>query len=158
MRYIAMTLIVFLISGCASKLSENESEKTLDYGMANSKKIEIKNSETSKTFVLITYLNPIQHELITQESEKFVVGTYKATGDGAFDKAILSKFKVNGSDANLSITPLSQDAPILKLISTSNAWTNYVLVQAPKTDEIKMEISFENDQSQRVSTTFRKDF
>lgn len=158
MRYISMVLTLFLLSGCASKLSENESEKTLDYGMANSKKIEIQNSETSKTFVLITYLNPIHHELVTQESEKFVVGTYKATGDGAFDRVTLSKFKVNGSDENLSITPLAQDAPILKLISTSNAWTNYVLIQAPKTEEIKMEISFENDQSQRVSTTFRKDF
>jgi hypothetical protein len=158
MRYISLVVVAFLMVGCASKLSENESEKTLDYSVTNSKKIEIINSKTSKTFVTITYLNPINHDLVTQESEKFIVGTYKATGDGAFDTINLLKFKVNGNDENLTVTQLSQDAPLLKLITSANAWTNYVLVQAPKTEEIKMEISFENDQSQRVSATFRKDF
>jgi len=158
MRYISLVVVAFLMVGCASKLSENEGEKTLDYSMANSKKIEIINSKTSKTFVTITYLNPINHDLVTQESEKFIVGTYKATGDGAFDKIMLSKFKVNGDDENLTITQLNLDAPILKLITSANAWTNYVLVQAPKTEQVKMEISFENDQSQRVSATFQKDF
>lgn len=158
MRYFAMALVVFLMSGCASKLAQDEGEKTLDYSMANSKKVEIKNSETSKTFVTITYLNPINHELITQESEKFIVGTYVATGDGSFDRVVLSGFEVNGSDENVTVTPLNQDASVLKLISSSNAWTNYVLVQAPKTEEFKMEFSFENDQSQRVKVKFQKDY
>lgn len=158
MRFTAVVLVAFLMSGCASKLADNMDEKTLDYSMANSKKIEIKNSETSKTFVIITYINPINHELVTQESEKFIVGTYKASGDGAFEKVTLSGFQVNGSDENLTVSPLNRDYPLLKLLPTTNAWTNYVLVQAPKTDEIEMEISFENDQSQRVPVKFRKDF
>lgn len=158
MRYLAVILVAFLMSGCVSKLADNEGEKTLDYSMANSKKIEIKNSETSKTFVIITYLNPINHELVTQESEKFIVGTYKASGDSSFEKVTLSGFQVNGSDENITVEPLHKDSPLLKLVSTANTWTNYVLVQAPKTDEIKMEISFENDLSQRVSVKFQKDF
>lgn len=158
MRYLAVILVAFLMSGCVSKLADNEGEKTLDYSMANSKKIEIKNSETSKTFVIITYLNPINHELVTQESEKFIVGTYKASGDSSFEKVTLSSFQVNGSDENITVEPLHKDSPLLKLVPTANTWTNYVLVQAPKTDEIKMEISFENDLSQRVSVKFQKDF
>lgn len=158
MRYLAVILVAFLMSGCVSKLADNEGEKTLDYSMANSKKIEIKNSETSKTFVIITYLNPINHELVTQESEKFIVGTYKASGDSSFEKVTLSGFQVNGSDENITVEPLHKDFPLLKLVPTANTWTNYVLVQAPKTDEIKMEISFENDLSQRVSVKFQKDF
>jgi len=158
MRYLAVILVAFLMGGCVSKLADNEGEKTLDYSMANSKKIEIKNSETSKTFVIITYLNPINHELVTQESEKFIVGTYKASGDSSFEKVTLSGFQVNGSDENITVEPLHKDSPLLKLVPTANTWTNYVLVQAPKTDEIKMEISFENDLSQRVSVKFQKDF
>ena len=158
MRYFAMVLAAFLMSGCASKLAHDEGEKTLDYSMANSKKIEIKNSETSKTFVTITYLNPINHELITQESEKFIVGTYMATGDGSFDKVELTGFKVNGSDENVTVTPLAQDASVLKLVSSANAWTNYVLVQAPKTEAFDMEFSFENDPLQRAKVKFRKDY
>lgn len=158
MRYMSLVLVSFLMWGCASKLAENEGEKTLDYGMTHSKKIEIINSETSKTFVTVMYVNPINHELVTQESEKFIVGTYKATGDGTFDTISLSKFKVNGSDENVTVTPLEANAPLLKLIASVNAWTHYVLVQAPKTEDVKMEISFENDHSQRVSATFRKDF
>jgi len=158
MRYVAVVLVAFLISGCASKLADDMGEKTLDYSMANSKKVEIKNSETSKTFVTITYLNPIEHEFITQESEKFVVGTYKASGDGSFEKVALSGFQVNGADENLTVTSLAHDAPILKLISSVNAWTNYVLVQAPKTEAFDMEFSFENDPSQRVKVKFQKDY
>ncbi|WP_333803558.1 hypothetical protein [Sulfurospirillum sp.] len=158
MRYALMVLVALMMNGCATKLADDQHEKLMDYGMVNSKKIEIKNSETSKTFVIITYLNPINHELVDQESEKFIVGTYMATGNGAYEKAELSGFQVNGSDENLSVTSLKQDAPVLKLVSTVNAWTNYVLVQAPKTEDINMEVSFENDQSQRVSVKFQKDY
>jgi len=158
MRYGLMVLVVLILQGCATKLADDQHEKLMDYGMFNSKKIEIKNSETSKTYVTITYLNPISHELITQESEKFIVGTYMATGDGTFEKVTLSGFKVNGSDENLTVTPLPQEAPLLKLVSSTNAWTNYVLVQAPKTEQVKMEFSFENDQSKRVTTNFQKDY
>ena len=158
MRYVLMVLVAWMMSGCASKLADDQHEKLMDYGMANSKKIEIKNSETSRTFVTITYLNPIEHELVDQESEKFIVGTYMATGDGAFEKISLSGFKVNSSDENVTVTPLNQNAPLLKLISSLNAWTNYVLVQAPKTEDFNMEISFENDQSARVSVKFQKDY
>lgn len=158
MRYGLMVLVVLMIQGCATNLVDNQHEKLMDYGMSNSKKVEIKNSETSKTFVTITYLNPINHELVTQESEKFIVGTYMATGDGSFEKTTLSHFKINGSDANITVTPLSQDAPVLGLISSLNAWTNYVLVQAPKTEQVKMEFSFESGPSQQVITKFQKDY
>ena len=158
MRYGLMVLVVLMMQGCATNLVDNQHEKLMDYGMSNSKKVEIKNSETSKTFVTITYLNPINHELVTQESEKFIVGTYMATGDGSFEKTTLSHFKINGSDANITVTPLSQDAPVLGLISSLNAWTNYVLVQAPKTGQVKMEFSFESGPSQQVTTKFQKDY
>ena len=158
MRYGLMVLVVLMMQGCATNLVDNQHEKLMDYGMSNSKKVEIKNSETSKTFVTITYLNPINHELVTQESEKFIVGTYMATGDGSFEKTTLSNFKINGSDANITVTPLSQDAPVLGLISSLNAWTNYVLVQAPKTEQVKMEFSFESGPSKRVTTKFQKDY
>jgi len=158
MRYGLMVLVVLMMQGCATNLVDNQHEKLMDYGMSNSKKVEIKKSETSKTFVTITYLNPINHELVTQESEKFIVGTYMATGDGSFEKTTLSHFKINGSDANITVTPLSQDAPVLGLISSLNAWTNYVLVQAPKTEQVKMEFSFESGPSQQVTTKFQKDY
>lgn len=158
MRYGLMVLVVLMMQGCASKLVDDQHEKLMDYGMSNSKKIEIENSKTSKTFVTITYLNPLQHELVTQESEKFIVGTYMATGDGSFEKTKLSGFQINGSDENVTVTPLPQDAPVLGLISSSNAWTNYVLVQAPKTEQVKMEFSFENGPSKRVTTKFQKDY
>jgi len=158
MRYTLIVLAVLMMQGCATKLAEDQHEKLMDYGMSNSKKVEIKNSETSKTFVTITYLNPINHELVTQESEKFIVGTYMATGDGAFEKATFSGFKINGSDENLTVIPLTQESPVLKLISSSNAWTNYVLVQAPKTENYKMDFSFGNDPLQMVTVKFQKDY
>lgn len=157
-KYALVALSALVITGCASKLADAEGEKVLDYGMTNSKKIEIINSPTSKTFVTITYLTPIQHEAITQDTEKFIVGTYMATGDGTYDKIRLSGFSVNGVYEDVKVTPLEHDNPLLRLVSSSNAWASYVLVESPKTEKIKMEISFESDQSQRVSVTFEKDY
>lgn len=156
-RFMGIALISFSMFGCASKLVDAENEKVLDYSMTNSKKLEIVNSATSKTFVTVTYLNPLTHEDVNQESEKFIVGTYLATGDGPTLPMMLQNFKINGQKA-LSVTPLEQGDLLLKLVPSSNGWTKYVLVEAPKTETIKMEISFENDRSQRVSATFQKDF
>lgn len=75
-RFMGIALISFSMFGCASKLVDAENEKVLDYSMTNSKKLEIVNSATSKTFVTVTYLNPLTHEDVNQESEKFIVGTY----------------------------------------------------------------------------------
>jgi hypothetical protein len=158
MRYIMGVCLMFLISGCASKLADNASEKVLDYGMTNSKKIEIKHSETSKTFVVITYLNPLNHPLITQKNEQFIVGTYRATGDEGGGKTTLSSFAVNGKSEEVRVTPLEKDNPLLTLVSSSNAWTDYVLVEAPYTSTIKMELSFETDHLKRVSVAFQKDY
>lgn len=158
LRYGLIALCALLLSGCASKLLDAEDEKVLDYSMTNSKKIEIINSPTSKTFITITYLNPLMHEDVSQESEKFVVGTYMATGEGTFNKTTLSGFQINHMHENVKVTPLEHDSPLLKLVPFANAWTSYVLVESPKTEKLKMEISFESDQTQRVSVTFQKDF
>ncbi len=151
-------LSVLMMAGCASKLVDAEDEKVLDYSMTNSRKIEIVNSATSKTFITVTYLNPLMHEDVDQNSEKFIVGTYMATGDGTFEKPKLFGFKVNDDQEDVNVTQLEKESPLLKLIPSANAWADYVLVEAPKTDKINMAISFESDHSARVSATFRKDF
>jgi len=158
MRYVVAVFLLFLMSGCASKLAHNESEKVLDYGMTHSKKIEIKHSETSRTFVVITYLNPLNHTLVTQESEKFIVGTYMATGEAVSTKTMLQSFAINKKQDDVKVRTLAKDDPLLTLVSSANAWTDYLLVEAPYSDTINMEISFEIDHSQRVSVTFRKDY
>jgi len=158
LKYAFVAVSSLMITGCTSKYADIESEKVLDYGVTNSKKIEIVNSPTSKTFVTITYLNPIQHEAVTQDTEKFIVGTYLATGNGANDKMKFSGYTVNGSKEGVKVTPLSQDNPLLKLVASSNIWTSYILVESPKTDKIKMQLSFESDHSGTVSATFEKDY
>ena len=157
MRYLVSFLMILALSGCATKLAENDSEKMLDFGLSNSKKLEIKESESVSTFVTVTYLNPISHELITQDSEKFIVSTYRASKDNSFERTNLRNFKVNGKEEGVKVSPLSSDSPLLKLVSAASAWSSYVLVEATKTEQIKMEISFENDQSTRVSASFQKD-
>ena len=160
MRYIFIVMLGWLFLGCSSSYDalHVESEKVLDFGMANSKKLEMINSPTSKTYVTITYLNPIKHALVNNDSEKFIVGTYVATGENEVQKAILSNFAINGEKEEIKVSPLDKDAKILKLVSSSNPWSDYLLVEAPFTDKIDMNISFENDHSKRVSAKFRKDF
>lgn len=160
MRYILVMMLGWLFLGCSSSYDalHVQNEKVLDFGMANSKKIEITNSPTSKTYVTITYLNPIKHALLNNDTEKFIVGTYMATGENEMQKVTLSNFAINGKKEEIKVSPLDKDAEILKLVSSSNPWSDYSLVEAPFTDKIDMNISFENDHSKRVSAKFRKDY
>ena len=157
-KYGLMALSASMLLGCATKLADAEDEKTLDYIMTKSKKFEIVHSPTSKTFVSVTYLNPISHDSIVQDSEKFIVGTYLKTSDGEFRKVSLSGFEINGRKDYVTVKPITLENPLMKLISSANEWSNYVLVEAPKTEQLKMQFSFENGHSQRVSAEFRKDF
>lgn len=161
MKYTFLILTsLFLFSGCASSVDalHVENEKVLNFGMANSKKVEIINSNTSKTYVIITYLNPIEHELITKDTEKFIVGTYLATGDDSENQVELSNFEINGVREGIKVSVLDKDAPLLKLVSSSNPWARYILVESPLSEEIDMKFSFESDHSKRVSAVFRKDY
>ncbi|MDD2382981.1 MAG: hypothetical protein PHN18_02190 [Sulfurospirillaceae bacterium] len=161
MKYSSIVMMFSLVFlGCSSKpLASFENEKLLDFGMVNSKKIELLNDKDSKTYFTVTYLNPIKHELInSQESEQFIIGTYVATGEGTTRSMELSNFEVNDSNESISVTKLEKDAPLLTLISSSNPWTEYLLVEAPYHKEHKMKLSFENDRSEKVSVTFQKDF
>ena len=160
MRYVFVMMLGWLFLGCSSSYDalHVESERVLDFGMANSKKLEIINSPTSKTYIMITYLNPIKHELIKNDSEKFIVGYYVATGENEIQKAVFSNFVINGKKEEIKVSPLNKDAEILKLVSSSNPWSDYLLVEAPFTEKIDMNISFENDHSMQVLAKFRKDF
>lgn len=160
MRYVFMVMLGWLFLGCSSSYDalHVQSERVLDFGMANSKKIEIKNSPTSKTYVTITYLNPIKHALLNNDSEKFIVGSYMATGENEGQKVTLSNFAINGKKEEIKVSPLNKDAAILKLVSSSNPWTDYLLVEAPFTEKIDMNISFESDHSAKVTSKFRKDY
>lgn len=153
-------LALFAFYGCSSSknVALQESEKALNFSVANSKKVEIVHDDTSKTYITVTYLNPIKHELINQDSEKFVVGTYMATGEKVSEKIKLSNFEVNGEREELKISALAKDAKILSVVPSSNPWTEYVLVEAPSTLDINMTFSFESDQSKRVSLVFQKDY
>lgn len=161
MRF-GMCLVAFslVIAGCSSKTYTHvENDKLLDFGMANSKKVELRNADNTKTYVTVTYLNPIKHELINPtDTEKFVVGTYLATGEAKVQPVVLSNFAVNGSDENITVTKLDSNASYLSLIASANPWTEYLLIEAPYTSTRNMKISFENDRSEKVSVTLQKDF
>lgn len=136
MKYGSLLMAVSLVFlGCSSKpLAHIENEKLLDFGMANSKKVEILSDKDTKIYFTITYLNPIQHELINPlESEKFIIGTYVATGEAKMQSMEPTNFKVNDSNESISVTKLDKDAPLLSLISAFNPWTEYLLVEAPYT-------------------------
>lgn len=162
MRYVLVIGAILGFLGCvhAQPSFDVEHEKLLDFGMANSKKIELLDPKSeAKTYVIVTYLNPIKHELVTQESEKFIVGTYVATGAPTASKVTLANFEVNHlPKEEIKVSVLPHGHPLLKLISSANPWTEYLLVEAPKTEQIDMNISFENDQATRLFVKFQKDY
>lgn len=82
-----------------------------------------------------------------------------ATGEQSTPLVKLANFEVNQlPKEEIKVKNLTFEDPLLALISSANPWTDYLLVEAPKTEDIDMTISFENDQSRRVSATFRKDY
>lgn len=162
MRYVVVFLGLFLMVGCSEKQVDikAENEKMLNFGMTHSKKIEMIESATqAKTLVSITYLQPIKHELVDKTKEQFIVGVYHMNGVVETDKASVGNFTINQiPKEQISVTPLAANSPLLSLVSSSNPWTEYLLVETPKTDKLDMVIGFENGQSVKASATFRKDY
>ncbi len=162
MRYTLALLTLLLFVGCTSKQPDpkEQSDKLLNFGMTQSKKIEMIEPKThAKTYVTITYLQPLKHDAIDREKEQFIVGVYYMSGVSELSKTTLRNFTINGkSNEQIRVTPLRSDAPLLKLVSSSNPWSDYVLVEADKMEAIDMTIGFENGQLQKVSAAFRKDY
>ncbi len=162
MRYMLGVLSLFLIFGCSSKQPDvqAEEEKVLNFGMTQSKKIEMIDTTTqAKTFITITYLQPLKHPLIDQNKEQFIVGVYHMDGVSEAFKTPLKNFSINAiPKESIHVTSLKSDSPLLELVSSSNPWTQYLLVEAPKVDQIDMTIEFESGRSQKVSAKFRKDY
>ena len=162
MRYALALLSLLLLVGCSSKQPDQkaQTDKLLNFGMTQSKKIEIlENATNAKTYVTITYLQPLKHDIVDKEKEQFVVGIYYMTGVSELSKTTLRNFTINSkANADIRVVPLSSDSTLLKLVSSSNPWSDYLLIETAKIDEIDMTIGFENGQSQRVSVAFRKDY
>ncbi len=162
MKYASLFLSAVLLAGCSYKEfpAHQQGEKTLDFGMVNSKKIELAEDNSSvKSYIIVTYLNPISHPLVTQEKEKFLIGIYTASGNESAPKVVLKNFTVNEfSKESLNVREVSFNDPLLALVSSANPWSEYLLVEAPKTDKVDMLIGFENDRSKRVTASFRKDY
>lgn len=162
MRYALALLSLLLFVGCSAKQPDEkvETDKLLNFGMTQSKKIEIlENATRAKTYVTITYLHPLKHDSVDKEKEQFVVGVYYMSGVTELSKTTLRNFTINDkANADIRVVPLSSDSALLKLVSSSNPWSDYVLVETAKMDDIDMTIGFENGQSQRVSAAFRKDY
>lgn len=160
MKYVLVALFLGLVLGCSQKQPDAHlmRESMLNFSISNTKKIELGEGQ-NRSYITITYLNPIAHELITQEREKFIVGSYGASGAREIPKIALANFEINGlSKEEIRVRKVLFGDPLLSLIPSANPWTEYLLIEAPKTQEIQMMIRFENDQFSQVSVNFQKDY
>ena len=133
-----------LIFGCSQKYNEYAKPTDIlrEQALTLTQNVIIKKEKIVRAFIGVTYINKINHELIENEEniEKFIVSVHIPSDQNKklYDNV---SFNVNGKKTD-SITLLSSEDKLLKILPASIKWNKYFLVKSPK-DEKKRGISFE---------------
>lgn len=148
-KFIPILILLFLFIGCSQKYNEyaKSTDIVREQALTLTQKAVIKEGINVKAFIVVTYINKIDHKLVEQDEskEKFIVSIHIQSEE---NKELYEKisFSVNG-EKDYIVTPLSNDAKILQILPAVASWNKYFLVEAqkkPKTRGVSFEVFIAN--------------
>ncbi len=128
---IFITLFIFL--GCSNKenMYATPADIIKEQALTQSQKVVIKEGNEIKAFVVVTYINKIKHELVSDDKkiDKFIVSIH-VPSDG--DKSLYNQviFRVNSIKIK-DVTELNNKDKILNILPVYTQWSKYFLVEVP---------------------------
>jgi hypothetical protein len=147
--------LVFLFSGCVSKKVLVQEDLVHEQALVNSKSVQIKKENKVIAYIVLTYLNQVDEKFVDEEFDKFVVGVYTPLQDGFASQIEI----VLNEDANTTLVEkLDYENKILEVIPSKNVWNTYYLVQSKKRKSKEIKVTFENEEFDKTSLVFRKDY
>jgi len=138
-KTIAIFIFSFLFLGCSQQYNKYAKPTDIlkEQALTQTKKVLIKDKETIKAFIVVTYINKINHKLAEQneEVEKFIVSVHIPSEESQelYDKI---SFMVN-EKKDYTVTPILNDDKLLEILPVATKWHKYYLVQAPKNHKRK---------------------
>ncbi len=160
-KVLSILVFSFLFMGCSQKVNKYAKPTDIlhEQSLTQTRKVEIKSKNITKVYIIVTYINQIDHELagFDDEVDKFIVSIYipSEQRQELYDEIL---FVINGKEQSC-ITTLKEDAPILKIIPSPNPWSKYYYVEAPrelKSKDITLKFKIFNYESRVLS--FSKDY
>ena len=143
MKYIFFIMALFFMVGCQNAQLPIQSEH--NQSIAKTKKQEI--THDGRRFLIVaTYINDIEHKNNPKdEYEHFIISFYEA-GENPYKKPILGA-KVDGKDADWKFVNI--DNPLVNMVSTTNSWSQYYHVKAPKSESntLKLEVVIDENRN-----------
>lgn len=154
MRYLAFTLILFVLSGCSPKeefrrIVNNDSIYT--NAISYTKKATLKQKGETEVILTATYINEL-YPYSFNDGEYFFVGVYAQNGDNTLN----TQYFLTLLDAD----PLSiekADPVQFKNLPLLNQWTTYYLVKFEKIENIDLNLRFGNETLGYETFTIVKD-
>ncbi len=147
--------------GCTKKITIDklDPQRVQELSMVNTAKGELAN-QSSKIFILATYLNPVKTSEIDDSKENFLVSIYlsKQNDKSKENNNPFYQIRLNNNVFMDDIEILDKNSKILKLIPIKNRWSEYYLIKFPKQKTKTLKLTFENEQHNKVNLTFSKEF
>ena len=154
-------IILFFMFGCTKKITIDklDPQRVQELSMVNTAKGELAN-QSSKIFILATYLNPVKTSEIDDSKENFLVSIYlsKQNDKSKENNNPFYQIRLNDNVFMDDIEILDKNSKILKLIPIKNRWSEYYLIKFPKQKTKTLKLTFENEQHNKVNLTFSKEF
>ncbi len=160
-KIIFSVVLSFSIFGCSKNITIDKlnQDRVHELSIVNTRKGEL-NNQNSKIIILATYLNPIKTSEIDNTKENFLISIYlsKKNEKSKSSNNPFYQIHLNNNISMEDIKILDKKAKILKLIPVKNRWSSYYLIQFPKQKTKKLKITFENEQHNKTTLTFSKEF
>lgn len=164
MKKIAPFILIAFLSGCAnhSALELFKKDELFESAILQTKKADIISSFETKAIINATYLNPIDKDFKSNESETFLIGIY-ITDDNKSDNANFLKnptFKLSLNDKEVvSFKEIESTHKMYSHIPLKNSWAKYYEVKFPRdAKETLLILKYEHQTFGHALIAFESDY
>jgi len=151
---------ILLFTGCSQKINIHAKPTDLlhEKTLTQTRKVKMSSGEQIKAFIVATYINQIEHELVIgDEVERFIVSIYIPSGQRQelYDEI---QFIVNGEIKSSAVRMKNSD-PLLKLLPAPNPWSKNYLLEAPRDKKSRTAtLSFKTPKYTSRVVSFTRDY
>ncbi len=154
-------IVVFLLAGCSDKVNIYTTPQDIlhEQAITQTKKTVINSAKSIEAYITATYLNQVEHKLAgkNENLERFIVSLYVTNGEHKLLYKDIS-IKINNLKALQSVNELKSNDPILEILSSSNPWAKYYLIEIPRIKTRVLTLSFDTDVYKSAKLSFQKDY
>jgi len=160
-KFLYSLVVFFLLAGCSNKVNkyENPQDTLHEQAITQTKKAVINSGKNIEAYITATYINQVEHKLAGRDEnfERFIVSIYVPNSEYKLEYNDIH-IMINDISTAQSIKKLKNSDDILEILSSSNPWAKYYLIEIPSIKTRTLTLSFDTYVYKSAKLSFKKDY